>query len=385
MKIKFLKSSKVINKQRQALTCATLLCLVCLALIPAAAQVKNQKRVSLQLGDAVEGSRVTVVSDSALSDYEAFRRGDRFYVKLPLAEFATAVPGLRANGFDDVQVQRVGDGLIISFKLQPGASARVSLRGNRLDVIFTAANRSFYVANRTVTPNEVHAENPDRGPTPPGSTSGSLERFVSETTSDGSRGPQDPWAINPATGVGRRGRGNSGGQPAASTTETASALQSPAPAFTPAVSPGYPALSATSPANTATSTSSVSRSGSSPSQRASSLAQWVATNRLATLLGALVLLALILYLVLAFRKRREGTTRARLAKANKVQPKVSEGEDLSEISPSPIVTPITSLKNEAAAQYSAVTPDRPVVQIPSTPQPSRVANAYTASRKTGKG
>ncbi len=44
---------------------------------------------SLQLGDAVEGSRVSVVSDSALSDYEAFRRGDRFYVKIPLAEFAT--------------------------------------------------------------------------------------------------------------------------------------------------------------------------------------------------------------------------------------------------------------------------------------------------------
>jgi len=31
---------------------------------------------------------VTIVSDSALNDYEAFRRGDRFYVKIPQAEFA---------------------------------------------------------------------------------------------------------------------------------------------------------------------------------------------------------------------------------------------------------------------------------------------------------
>lgn len=79
---------------------------------------------------------MTVVSDSALNDYEAFRRGDRFYVKIPLADFSSALPQLRADGFEDVQVQRVGDNVVVSFKLQPGATARVEQRSNRLDVIF---------------------------------------------------------------------------------------------------------------------------------------------------------------------------------------------------------------------------------------------------------
>ena len=35
----------------------------------------------------------------------------------------------------------MGDSQIVSFKLQPGATARVDQRGNQLDVVFSAANR----------------------------------------------------------------------------------------------------------------------------------------------------------------------------------------------------------------------------------------------------
>lgn len=95
-------------------------------------------------------------TDSALSDYEAFRRGDRFYVKIPSAEFTSAVPHLRADGFEDVQGERVGDSVIVSFKLQPGASARVHQRLNGLDVVFSAPGRNLFnpangASNRATT------------------------------------------------------------------------------------------------------------------------------------------------------------------------------------------------------------------------------------------
>src|SRR2546426_934241 len=57
------------------------------------AQTKSAKRIlSLRVNDEPEGSRVTVVSNLALGDYEAYRRGDRFHVKIPASEFATSEP-----------------------------------------------------------------------------------------------------------------------------------------------------------------------------------------------------------------------------------------------------------------------------------------------------
>ncbi len=381
MKIKFLKSSNVKITQRGPLARLALACLILLALTPAAGQLKNQKRLSLQLGEALEGSRVTVVSDSPLNDYEAFRRGDRFYVKIPLAEFATSVPGLRANGFDDVQVQRVGDGLIISFKLQPGASARVSLRGNRLDVIFAAANRSSYLANRTATASEARAENDQNTVERGRDTAGPLPQESTTAGNDG-RGLQDPWAINSAGNTGRRGKRNVGNQISGNAEQTSTAQLSPTPAFTPGSSSSYPSLSSTTPTSSPASSTAL-RSSSTFRQRASSVAQWISANRLGSLIGALILLSLILYLALFFRKRRQGVARAKLAKAKKVQPKYSQVSDLNESSTSPTDVPISSVKSEPAAQNSAVTPDRPATRIPSPRETSRAANASAAPHGAG--
>lgn len=114
------------------------------------AQSQNQKRVtSVHLGTANEGSRVTVVSESALSDYEAYRRGDRFYVKIPAAQFASAVPNLSGAGFEDVQVQKAADSSIITFRLRPGTAARVDQRSNGLDVVFSTLGRSENASGTT--------------------------------------------------------------------------------------------------------------------------------------------------------------------------------------------------------------------------------------------
>lgn len=96
----------------------------------------RQHVATLHSSDSPEGSRVALSSDQSLNDYEAYRRGDRFYVKIP----AAGVPrteALRGRGFADVKAQRSGDSTVVSFRLQPGATARVEQRSNRLDVVFT--------------------------------------------------------------------------------------------------------------------------------------------------------------------------------------------------------------------------------------------------------
>src|SRR5258706_191175 len=93
---------------------------------------------TLRSSDSSEGSRVALSSDQSLNDYEAYRRGDRFYIKIPASDVPRA-EALRGRGFADVKVQRSGDSTIISFRLPPGASARVEQRSNRLEVVFTVA------------------------------------------------------------------------------------------------------------------------------------------------------------------------------------------------------------------------------------------------------
>ena len=95
---------------------------------------KHQHVATLRSSDSSEGSRVAVTSDQSLSDYEAYRRGDRFYVKIPAADVPRA-EAVRGRGFADVKAQRSGDSTVVSFRLQPGATAHVEQRLNRLDVV----------------------------------------------------------------------------------------------------------------------------------------------------------------------------------------------------------------------------------------------------------
>src|ERR1041385_4896255 len=47
------------------------------------ANSKRSKITTLRASDSAEGSRVAVTADQSLNEYEAYRRGDRFYVKIP--------------------------------------------------------------------------------------------------------------------------------------------------------------------------------------------------------------------------------------------------------------------------------------------------------------
>lgn len=110
---------------------------------------KRQPVTTLRSSDSQEGSRVAISSDQSLLNYEAFRRGDRFYVKIPAAD----VPGaeaVRGRGFAEVTAQRSGDSTVLSFRLQPGATAHVEQGANTLDVVVTVPGGSSTVVSNRV-------------------------------------------------------------------------------------------------------------------------------------------------------------------------------------------------------------------------------------------
>src|SRR5260370_42195762 len=96
----------------------------------------RQHTATLRSNDSPEGSRVAINSNQSLSDYEAYRRGDRFYVKIPPADVPRA-EATHGRGFADVKVQRGSDRTAISFRLQPGAAEHVDPHPNSLDVAFS--------------------------------------------------------------------------------------------------------------------------------------------------------------------------------------------------------------------------------------------------------
>src|SRR5437773_1465661 len=102
---------------------------------------KRQPVTTLHSSDSQEGSRVAISSDRSLNNYEAYRRGDRFYVKIPAADVPRA-EAVRGRGFADVTAQRGGNSTLLSFRLQPGATAHVEQRGSKLDVVIAAAGGS---------------------------------------------------------------------------------------------------------------------------------------------------------------------------------------------------------------------------------------------------
>ena len=116
-----------------------------------AAQKPRTKRLTpLRTSETADGSRATITSDGELNDYSAYRSGDRFIVVVPQAE-GTSGGGARGKGFEGAQVERRGKDVVYTFKLQPGATARVNQRFNRLDVQFSAPKDSAN-ANAKPTP-----------------------------------------------------------------------------------------------------------------------------------------------------------------------------------------------------------------------------------------
>jgi hypothetical protein len=346
--------------------------------------------ISLQLGESAEGAQVSIVSDTALNDYEAFRRGERFYVKIPVADF-TSLPHLRADGFEDVQVQRVGDDLIVSFKLQPGATARVEPGSNRLNVLFSSPNRVLRnnAANAGINgvgptiarPRTAKDRGPAAaGPMPPGSELAFRQRVVTGPAPDRNEG-RSPRNTRTATTPQSNSNRSASSRPAGANTsaKTPTPFPSPTSVLTPVTSTTYPPSATASPFTSAsvnpTSTSSGSLNWEARSRAAR---KWILSNRLATLLGALILLSLILYLLMGLRRRRQGATKVKRSSVPKVQPKVqpnvSSDADFAEVTSSGAVA--------AAPSAAAATQNRDqVLTRPSITSPGVVHDEHSAEEE----
>ena len=392
-----------------------LLMLVICGISSSLAQKNPQKRItSLQFGELAEGSRVSVFSDSALSDYEAFRRGDRFYVRIPLADFTASQPNFRGDGFDDVQVQRSGDSILISFKLQLGANARVDQRSNRLDVIFTAPNSA---ANRVergssanmsagrVTTNAIpgvvvlqnsrnqHKRNPDAaGPMPPASPTANRPRVVTQEFSSTRPAPVQPLQSShiparPNQGSANKVHNRTAVEPPpnpVASSSSANEAKSPAKSdststFTASSTTSYPTSTAVAqstpwPSRTiANSPPAISATGWK--KRSELAMQWVSANRVAASVGAFVILSLVVFGVsMIFRKRRKHV-KARRMKLPGVQPKNSHASDPEELMPNAEAVYDDTLFDEYVSDLR-----RPAVTVPSAElnfsQPSNVGHEW---------
>lgn len=349
----------VANRWRCGAIFLASVCIVWVAFISSSAQLKGKRQVtSVEMVQRAEGARVTVNSDSALNDYEAFRRGDRFYVKIPLAEFAFSQPRFRGNGFDDVQVQKVDDSVVVSFKLQVGASAYVEQHANRLEVIFTAANRGQYAsvsANRGSSAAKESRGNQgsqDRqsdaaGPVPSEGPQVSRQRYTSGRAPEINVAQRQPRNVRAENNQSRTEASDN--PPVASSTPLSVASPTPVP--------NYPAASAYTPTLSATPLSKPAViSANSPNSK---LREWFSANPKAALLGALILAGLAaLAAVFLYRGRKTESNGIR-AKRPLAQPKYDSSMELAETTDSPaepVIEPITQHAPKSEWGRAASTP-----------------------------
>lgn len=166
-------------------------------------QTPKKNLTRLSSSDTAEGSSITLFSDSALNDYSAYRSGDRFYVLIPEADASRVASGLRGRGFSDVRAQKRGNDVLLSFKLLAGATARISQKFNRLEIIVSvpalvAANTQQANANNNASGNTTN---------PPANTNNRTQ--PSNPAGTGSEGNTGTSTSNPNTGI-RRGTGGTG-------------------------------------------------------------------------------------------------------------------------------------------------------------------------------
>jgi hypothetical protein len=323
------------------------------------AQIKSQKHITaVQVGRMDSGSRVSIFSDSSLNDYEAFRRGDRFYVKLPNSDLATAQASFDGAGFQDAHVLKAGDAVIISFKLQPGANARVNERSNRLDVVISVNNSiagnptatpaqttAGPVAGVVVLPNSrprVQHSADAAGPVPPETPQNNRPRVVTPSPYERAETPAltERSHSQQATTATRGSKTSQPNSDAASrsqsnTTEPWTAAQSPSTTATP-----FP-TTVNQPSNASTTSAYVPprQPLAVPSpiartewkQRKDLVLKWIAANRTLAVVAAVLMVGLIVFGGVFLLRRRSNAARPTRHKVQGVQPKYTPDGEFDDV------------------------------------------------------
>ena len=325
---------------------------------------KRTHVATLRASDSPDGSRVSVSSDQSLNNYEAYRRGDRFYVRIPAADVPTAET-TRGRGFADVKAQRSGDSTVVSFRLQPGTTAHVEQLSNRLEVVFTVpgGNTSTNTRRDTTRPRPGPDSNVNRKANankPSSSNSSSVLKNANKSANRNAnlaatRGPVSPKtnsASKPGSTISLSA--NPGSKPGA----TATATPKPAPSAKAIPTPAPKASSLATPANQPTPATQVQTRGTFLAQIKERLNYWILLaqlNPIPVAIGAGVLL-LIIALLIFQRRRAGGTRRTRKSRTEsaKTKPEVEAAASVQSTASKPKSSVPASVPVVAAAVVPAV-------------------------------
>lgn len=103
---------------------------------------ERKRLVMLRRNETPEGWRFTLTSDAPLGDYRSFAEGERVCVLIPQAAFVSTRGNESGRGFAEMRIEQRDENLMLSFRLQQGATVAVNQNFNRLDVIFMTNERA---------------------------------------------------------------------------------------------------------------------------------------------------------------------------------------------------------------------------------------------------
>jgi hypothetical protein len=370
---------------------------------------KRQHVATLRSSDSPEGSRVALNSDQSLNDYEAYRRGDRFYVKIPAAE-VPRTDAIRGRGFADVKAQRSGDSTVVSFRLQPGATARVEQRSNRLDVVFTVAGGSSSNASSAGRDLPRSVKGPDSN------RNANANKRNASTLPSSSANKNSADRSN-SSSARNGGNSNSTGKTAPATTlasnsgsrAVATPLPSPLPSPTAKIPAPTPAQKSLSTAVASPTTQSTPVPATNQSRQdwwgrmKERINYWILLaqlNPVPVAIGIVVLLLLIaLFLFQRRRVKASAPARSGLIKSTRTKTDAAPGvQPASESGPASVITPtvaqaaaVAGVMAVAAKPKEAVEAATPLADAAASPSPNqdprreRIARATEAARNLMNG
>ena len=383
---------------------------------------KRPHVATLRSSDSAEGSRVALSSDQSLNDYEAYRRGDRFYVKIPAADVPRA-EAVRGRGFADVKTQRSGDSTLLSFRLQPGATARVEQRSNRLEVVFTVPGGGAAVASNAgrVIPRpganvdsnrNSNANKRNTSPSPANKNSAANQNSTANKNSAANRNSANSAASATARNAGNSNLGSKAGPATALATNSgskppATPLPSPIPsasvkALNQTSTPRVPTTALASPTTQPTPAAATNRTGQDRwGQIKERVNYWILLaqlNPVPVVTGAVVLLLLLALFFFQRRRARSPrrvrssvdnstTTKTRTDAGSSVQ-SAAEPKSAAEVTPivgaAAVVPGVIAAATRPAAATGEAAPDANPLPV-GDPRRERIAQVSEEAKKLVNG
>jgi hypothetical protein len=100
------------------------------------ANQRKKRILALRRSETPDGVRLTLVSDAPLDDYRSYVEGERFFIHIPQAAFINPQQNPQGRGFADMRIEQRDDDLVLSFRLQQGATVNIKQLFHQLHLVF---------------------------------------------------------------------------------------------------------------------------------------------------------------------------------------------------------------------------------------------------------